>query len=169
MSGSLKLLLRQIAQVLDVPETTLYERQRALVREGLLESVPGHGRGSGVRAGPESLAVLVIGMLATSTWSETGSAARALADAVPPDILGHRSVGKRTFRDELTRILSNENLASKVDEILLQASGWAIIVSTEDISSEGPFMVGPPKNSGLQRESKVTGDAVRALAKLVAS
>src|ERR1700686_3926052 len=59
---SLQGCLPDIADVLNANRTTLYERQRALVREGLLEALPGHGRGSGVRATPESIAMLTIGM-----------------------------------------------------------------------------------------------------------
>jgi hypothetical protein len=168
MPTSLKLLLPEVARILGESETTLYERMRALVREGLLEAAPGHGRGSGVRASPESMAMLVIGMLATASWSETGPAARALADAVPRDIFGGRS-NKPSFKDELTRIFADGSLATQVEQILFESSGWAIIVPNGDAFMGGPFMGGPAKSGGLQRDSKLTGDAVRALAKLVSA
>ncbi len=60
MTTSLKSFLPVLSRILAEPADALYERQRALVREGLLESVPGHGTGSGVRATPESVAMLLI-------------------------------------------------------------------------------------------------------------
>jgi hypothetical protein len=169
-AGARFFLLPEVARILGESETTLYERMRALVREGLLEAAPGHGRGSGVRASPESMAMLVIGMLATAAWSETGPAARALAEAVPRDIFGGRS-NKPSFKDELTRIFADESLASQVERILFESSGWAIIVSNIDADAfmGGAFMSGPAKSGGLQRDSKLTGEAVLALAKLVSA
>jgi len=50
MTTSLKSFLPVLSRILAEPADALYKRQLALVREGLMESVPGHGRGSGVRA-----------------------------------------------------------------------------------------------------------------------
>src|SRR5215475_5163773 len=73
MSAALKTHLAKLARTLSVTEGALYERQRALVREGILESVPGHGRGSGVRATPESLGLLLISLLASVNWSDAAA------------------------------------------------------------------------------------------------
>src|ERR1700733_13567954 len=78
---SLQGCLPALAEVLNVNRTTLYERQRALTREGLLEVLPGHGRGSGVRATPESFAMLTIGMLASVNLADVGPLARSLSGA----------------------------------------------------------------------------------------
>src|SRR5215211_4926587 len=60
MSTSLKALIPAIAQVLEMNPATLYERQRALVRSGLLKTKSGRGPGSGVRASADSVAILLI-------------------------------------------------------------------------------------------------------------
>src|ERR1700675_4180425 len=78
---SLQGCLPTLAEVLHANRTTLYEGQRALVREGLLEALPGHGRGSGVRATPESVAMLTIGMLSSVNLADVGPLARSFSEA----------------------------------------------------------------------------------------
>ena len=60
----LKTYLSTLSPLLGQSEEILYERQRALVREGLLESVSGRGPGSGVRADEKALAVFLVSLLA---------------------------------------------------------------------------------------------------------
>jgi len=83
MTTSLKSFLPVLSRILAEPADALYKRQHALVREGLLESVPGHGPRSGVRATPESVAMLLIGVLASPSLSQAGPAARWIANARP--------------------------------------------------------------------------------------
>jgi hypothetical protein len=113
---SLQGCLPEIAEVLNVNRTTLYERQRALVREGLLEALPGHGRGSGVRATPESVAMLMIGMLASVNLADVGPLARSLSNATSVDS-ACRLTGAKTFHGALSRIFSDEKLAKKAGGI----------------------------------------------------
>jgi hypothetical protein len=109
---SLQGFLPDIAEVLNVNRATLYERQRALVREGLLEALPGHGRGSGVRATPESVAMLMIGMLASVNLADVGPLARSLSNATAIDSACGLT-GAKTFHGALSRIFSDEKLAKK--------------------------------------------------------
>ena len=156
MATSLKTLLPEVARILGESANVLDQRQRALVREGLLESLPGHGPGSGVRASPESMAVLVIGMVATPIWSETGPAARALADAVPPTFLGglNSRSNKPSFKEELTKIFADESLAAHVEKIEFDSSAGRVIV-VPDLSHDGHLFVGgPAKSGGLQRDAQ---------------
>ena len=68
--ASLKSFLPHLAKVLDMSPLALYERQRALVRAGLLESRPGRGPEAECSADAKSVAMLLISVLATSSLSE---------------------------------------------------------------------------------------------------
>src|SRR5258708_36323859 len=113
---SLQGCLPDIAEVLRVNRTTLYERQRALVREGLLDALPGHGRGSGVRATPESVAMLTIGMLASVNLADAGPLARSFSEA--GSIASKCPLtGGKTFRAALSQIFSDDSIAKRVNGI----------------------------------------------------
>lgn len=128
MSTSLKSLLPALSDALGDSEAALYERQRALVRAGLLEFVPGHGPGSGVRATPESISVLLIGMLATMSLSEAADKAREIMSAQAAHG-GCPLTGATTFKDALAAILSKERLAKRITELRVTAThGLAEIV-----------------------------------------
>jgi hypothetical protein len=118
---SLQGCLPALAEVLNVNRTTLYERQRALVREGLLEVLPGHGRGSGVRATPESVAMLTIGMLASVNLADVGPLARSLGRATLIDSQC-RLTGAKTLHAALSRIFADESLAKRVSGISVQVN-----------------------------------------------
>jgi hypothetical protein len=129
---SLQGCLPDIAEVLNVNRATLYERQRALVREGLLEALPGHGRGSGVRATPESVAMLMIGMLASVNLADVGPLARSLSNAMSIDSTC-RLTGAKTFHGALSRIFSDEKLAKKAHGISVHLNaGLAAVGSQAD-------------------------------------
>jgi hypothetical protein len=116
------MLHAQIGRIIGEAESTLYERQRALVRDQVLMADPGHGRGSGVRATPESLAALLISIMGTPIWSESAAVTRRLMDAdtrtpsigeTPPCELTEVT----TFGPALTAILAKSDLAKRVVEI----------------------------------------------------
>lgn len=118
---SLQGCLPDIAEVLNANRTTLYERQRALVREGLLEALPGHGRGSGVRATPESIAMLTIGMLASVSLADVGPLARSFGEA--GSITSKCPLtGAKTFHAALSRIFSDDLIAKRVTGISVQVN-----------------------------------------------
>src|SRR6516162_715678 len=66
----LKTYLPQIAPLLGMSAEMAYERQRALVREGILKLRPGRGPGSGVSADEDSLAVLLVSILSHDLLTE---------------------------------------------------------------------------------------------------
>src|SRR5665213_457167 len=84
MSSSLKGYTPGLGRLLGVSAAALYERQRALVRGGLLEIEGGRGPGSGVRVTARALALLIISVLATDSLAETASRTRKVAAARPP-------------------------------------------------------------------------------------
>lgn len=165
MATSLKSSLPVIARILGEKETTLYERQRALVREGLLHSAEGHGPGSGVRATPESMAVLLIGMLATVSLSEVGQYARSIAKAVPG---GGKCplTGAGTFQGALTALLTDARLAERIDEIrVLINGGYATI--QHDKGTPTVFMAKKHRAAGLRIEASIVSETLCKLADVV--
>jgi hypothetical protein len=81
MAGSMKAYTPLLAWRLGTTPAALYERQRALVREGMLEQSEGRGPGSGVQVGPYQVALLLVAVLATDSLSETEDKVRILATA----------------------------------------------------------------------------------------
>jgi hypothetical protein len=79
--ASLTSILLQLAPILGLSTAALYERQRALVRLGLLPKPEGRGRGSGADASPETVALLVIAVMATDNLSENDDRIIKLAHA----------------------------------------------------------------------------------------
>jgi len=121
---SLKGLILVLAKHVDMTPAALYERQRALVRAGLLQSKPGRGPGSGVRATPQSVAMLLISILATGNLSETEELSKAIADlkSEAKCLL----TGKKTFATALTAVLASEELSKRLRWIDVQRSGSAV-------------------------------------------
>jgi hypothetical protein len=81
MASSLKAYAPLLAWRLDTTPAALYERQRALVRDGILEQSEGRGPGSGVQLGPYPVALLLVAVLATDSLSETADRVRIFATA----------------------------------------------------------------------------------------
>src|SRR5579872_2549940 len=79
----LKAALPEISGVLGASADALYERQRALVRLGLLEAKEGRGPGSGVELSARALATLIIALMATDSLAETDVRVLRLASAKP--------------------------------------------------------------------------------------
>lgn len=106
---SLKSLLPELADPLDMTTAALYERQRALVRAGLLRPRPGKGPGSGVEADAKSVAMLLISILATSSLSEVEEWTRIIARMRPVDGVCPFT-HKKNFADALATALIFEPL-----------------------------------------------------------
>jgi hypothetical protein len=134
MAPSLKAFLPILASALNEKPDTLYERQRALVREGLLETLPGRGRGSGVQATAESVAALLIGMLGSVSLADAGPAARSFADAK------HSTkcplTGAKNFHAALAAILSDDRLAKRVTGIAVRVKSGQVAIGFDGSSAE---------------------------------
>ncbi|MEP0322876.1 hypothetical protein [Bauldia litoralis] len=116
MTQSLKSQMPALARAFRMKADGLYERQRALVREGLLESKPGHGPGSGVRATPDSVAMLLISLLSSVNLTDTASSTREMAKAMPVD--GKCPfTGATNLRDALAKILSVPSLLDRMTRL----------------------------------------------------
>src|SRR6476660_5384357 len=115
--SSLKSFLYGVAPIVGMSPVALYERQRALVKLGLLTVTPGRGPGSGVPLSADSVAVMVICILAAETLGDVDGHVAALCDALPDtdDTLKRLRWGKNlggapTFRSEVARLLSGQDI-----------------------------------------------------------
>jgi hypothetical protein len=122
---SLKGLIPLLAKGVGMTPAALYERQRALVRAGLLQTKPGRGPGSGVRATPETVAMLLISILATGNLSETEERSKAIAD-LKSEPNRCPITGKKTFGSALTAVLASEELSKRLRWIDVERSGSAV-------------------------------------------
>jgi len=88
------------------------------VRDGVLSAQPGRGPGSGVRATPETLALLFIAILASAmNLADAGPLTRALAEATPTPTKKCPLTGATNLKDAVAQILANRSLLAKVDTI----------------------------------------------------
>jgi hypothetical protein len=113
--SSLKSFLSAVSPIIGVSPAALYERQRALVKLGLLSAAPGRGPGSGVPLSADNVAVMIICVLASDSLSDVDQRVIALCNA-PPDIhtamnrFRWDKIGRPTFRSEISRLLSGDQL-----------------------------------------------------------
>lgn len=153
---SLKSLIPKFASSLGTTPATIYERQRALVRAGLLHARPGRGPGSGVPADAKSVAILLISLLATSALAEAEVQTKSLANL--KSATGKCPVtGKRTFVAALTATLSSEEFLRRALYISARRSGagaMASIVFLKDPIDEISF----PPNLEDRRTSEFGDD-----------
>jgi hypothetical protein len=99
---SLKSFLPQISGFLSTTPAALYERQRQLVRLGILTAEKGHGPGSGVKLSAESVAALLVALLATDNLSDTDDRILLLLTAKP---VLKSATDKKTFWEALAVLL----------------------------------------------------------------
>ena len=151
----------KLAEALGKRANAIYQRQRALVAEGLLEPVPGLARGpAAVPATPRAVATLVVGMMASIELAGSGQRARRVAE------LGGFPVFAHTFLDELTRILSDEAEAARVPLISVNTDVGVAVIHY-DGKDKIAFVGGRTPEPGLSATMNLKGDAIRALAAVV--
>ena len=119
--SSLKGYIPTLARILGTTPAALYERQRALVRAGLLVQSEGRGPGSGVSATAKAIGLLLISVLATDRLSEVEERTHALAETSIPKLPRGVTKGKKrndpfgeviNFLDAVEVILSNPHIAA---------------------------------------------------------
>jgi hypothetical protein len=172
-------IIPELAGILGQKATTLIERQRALVRARLLETLPGRGRGSGVVASPQSVAVLTTSLLASVALTDAASLTSEIASACPATRNRKCSLtGGATFLDAMVAILSDRQIVKRVGSIAVK-DGHANIEFDNGKSRTG-FVVlieGVPKQtlqaqdnnwSRIHISISVDGDTLREIAALVA-
>jgi len=98
--ASLKSFLQGVAPILGVSLATLYERQRALVRLGVLPPSTGAGPGSGVPFTAKNFAAILISILASDSLSDVDQSMVALFKAKPETTFDDWSWGRSEKRSD---------------------------------------------------------------------
>jgi hypothetical protein len=114
---SLKTYIPTLAYVLNLTPAALYERQRVLVREGMLTGSAGYGPGSGVTATPSSVAWLIIAALATDSLSEIESGSVTKLASAKSSEGSCALTGAKDFKQALTSILRDDEMAERISSI----------------------------------------------------
>jgi hypothetical protein len=114
---SLKGYIPALARLLGMTPAALYERQRALVRAGLLDQSEGRGPGSGVRVTAASVALLLISVLATDNLSDSEARVLAIGQAHPIRRKRCPYTGMLNLFNALAAILMGTGKAAGVIEI----------------------------------------------------
>ena len=157
MASSLKAYAPLLAWRLGTTPAALYERQRALVRDGILEQSEGRGPGSGVHAAPYSVALLLVAILATDSLSETAEKVKIFAPAKSAAADGHCTLtGEPTFVEAVALVLD------------MARQHWRKIVDIT-VSRTTGFSAIKYENNNLGSTDSIFAARVRANAKLRAS
>lgn len=147
---SLKALLPDVGHIFGISPHVLYLRQQALVREGLLPVQPGRGPGSGVVASPETVAVLVIALLASVSLADAPEQTKAFCAALSAKGACPLT-GQPNLKSALTSILAKPKLAERVNEILVGPSHGSAFIRYDG----KPFDTGPEASAAGQLKSSV--------------
>jgi hypothetical protein len=133
--GSLQASIVPLSKILGLNPHALYERQLALVAKGLLPSRTGRGPGSGTPLSAETVAVLLISMLATDSIKDSPEATRALCDVRLTSV----SIGKEyelgnppTFKAAMVNALSSDAVVSKITFLRVHRRSTLVEIFTED-------------------------------------
>lgn len=149
---SLKAFLPFLSRLLELSPAALYERQRALVRLDLLPRPSAPGRNSGAAmATPDSVAMMLIAVLATDNLSEMDSRIKNLAKkkAIDPHTGNARPcpvTGEFVLQEALTVVLSRSNVASNMSiEVLRKAKTARFVSSSNGVDRFSDFGQSAPR------------------------
>ena len=162
----------RLAKLLETTSAALYERQRALVRAGLLDQSEGKGPGSGVRATPSALALLLIAAMATDNLSNVELRVREIANT-KADRGTCGLTGKRSFQSALVAILDSEELASRVVEIGISRTSPSAQIhyrwpGRKRISTTSEFSTSASSTPVLRVMASVDGRGIQTIARDIA-
>lgn len=137
---SLKAFGPVLAEALGTTPAAVYERQRALVRQGLLPAPIGRGRGNGLPASAGAVAMMIIAMMVTDNLSETDDRVRRVAGA---EYVGKKRgrkspkprcplTGKRDFVSALTALLRMTELPARISLVVSRNYGYSVITWVDE-------------------------------------
>lgn len=143
MTASLTSFLPELVAPLGITQAAVYERQRALVRLGLLPAPSGRGRGAGAAASPRSVGLIVLSMLASDTLSGMDDRIEAIANAQFDGFAEGKTcrlTKQAKFIDALSALLADYQLARRVKMISVNRTRREASISWEQKVS-GKFQV----------------------------
>ena len=163
MASSLKAYAPLLAWRLGTTPAALYERQRALVREGMLDQSAGRGPGSGVQVGLYPVALLLVAVLATDSLSETAERVRifAAAKAIAANGLCPLT-GQQTFVEAVARVLDRgQPHWRKIQCITVhRTSGHGVIASRDLSRTDSIFAAQVPIDAKLRASTRLEVNAM---------
>jgi hypothetical protein len=112
---SLKAFAPVLASLLGMTPAAIYERQRALIRAGVLPAPVGRGRGYGLPLTAETAALMLIAIMVTDNLSDTDGRVQKLAEAKVQKPC--RLTKAPTFKAALAAILASEKLSASITSI----------------------------------------------------
>jgi hypothetical protein len=179
--ASIKSSLPSLSEILQMSESAIYERQRALVRLGALKQMPGRGPGSGVKLDSQNVGTLLVGCAAFMSLSDLDERVHRYLRAPSADKIC-RLTGSRTLRDAIQAILEGSFIDDhpRVEAIIcfnLHAPGadilWAgqlkipRLPGIRIISPFGRGLEPPGRGPGIDFRSYVTVKIIDGLRSLL--
>jgi hypothetical protein len=172
--ASLKAFCKELGEALRLPPESLYHRQRALVRAGVLPEPEGRGRGKGLDATPDTVAIILVALLATDSLTETDDRVKALARA--KSVKGRCPLtGAGRFSEAVAAILNVNGVPAPLLEIRVwRATPRARIyfqlpdqsIAHSDFGTEGPARLAIDVNANVSAMVlKVIRDLLRSSTK----
>jgi hypothetical protein len=170
---SLTSFLPMLVCHLGITQAAIYERQRALIRLGLLPKPVGRGRGSGVEATPHSASLIILSALATDNLSEMDDRIMQLSRAPTTEWRKNRKcrLTKQTmFTNALAEILAHPDLAKRVSSVQVERGSLKATIHWDRGLSEFAEDDGAKKHapSSLQVIARLDGTALQQIAAMLA-
>jgi hypothetical protein len=160
MANSLKATFPALSRIIGYTPAALYARQRSFVEAGILESAPGRGPGSGVKATPTTLAEFLIAIITQAALDENVACAKSIARAK------HSGkcplTGATTFKDALAAILADRTLVERVRNVRIVTNGGLVDINY-DKSSQSMFLGKIVDQSGMTIQVAIDRDTLRKL------
>lgn len=172
--ASLKASLPYLAPLFGLTTDALYERQRALVRHGVLKAIPGRGPGTGVPLSAHNLATLLIAVAAVNSLSEVDHRIIEFCEATPIDARSRGAVpidqcpltGQKTFRGAVQSILLKKELVSCLEYLSIDQNSPLIFIefTRQRKVKRSLFHHGAePFNKGIQKMTMVRSEVLASL------
>jgi hypothetical protein len=165
---SLKAFAPVLASLLQTTPAAIYERQRALIRAGVLPAPIGRGRGNGLPATAETIAPMLIAMMATDNLSDTDGRVKKLSDL---RISSHPETGPRlikasTFRAALVATMKSAIEVAAVEVSRSRPSANIYLgnrINLDRVVRFGDQRPLPPSISNLQIRAWLNGSVLEAI------
>ncbi|WMT78851.1 hypothetical protein [Bradyrhizobium sp. Ash2021] len=171
--SSLKQFIPVLSEIFfNLSEHALYERQRELMRAGLLSPIPGRGPGSGVPLNSDSVAMLMVAALATDNLSEVGNATKILIGAmrIPTQASKSLLVGAANIHAAISRAISSGADSDRIRSIKVNRLRLSSVIYTEE-KPEVPvlFLSNHPGGGNFSLEAGFHGDTFFELHQLLSA
>jgi hypothetical protein len=164
MANSLKSTFPALSRIVGYTPAALYARQRTFVEAGILESTPGRGPGSGVKATPAALAEFLIALITQAALDENVACAKSIAATK------HSGkcplTGASTFKGALAALLAEKALVERIREVRIVTNAGLVDINY-DKNSQSMFLGKPVDATGMTIQVTIGRDTLRKLANVL--